>query len=133
MSFINEAFDRVCKEADAEGVRFVSLYERTNQYGGSEEGGRYRADIWLIKTMRFSSLDDAKAASDRIAVLCLTLTNEAAEQWADGVEPDYLGEPDGSSDYFVAIERVAGSREYRDSGNRFLPGDSRDSLETTQT
>lgn len=127
MSFINEAFDRVCKEAEASEDRFVSLYERTNQYGGPEEGGWYRADVWLIKTMRFSSLSAAKAASDRIAVLCLSLTDEAAKQWSArcsreidwcddrGLEADYLGEPDGPSDYFVAIETVAGSREYRDS------------------
>jgi hypothetical protein len=123
--FIGAAFDKVCNAAEAASDRFVSLYERTCQYGGPEEGGWWRRDVRLVKTMRFSSQAAADAARTRIDRLANELSQESQRRYAEHcrrecewceermLDADYLGEPDGPEEYFVVVEEVAGGSEYR--------------------
>lgn len=123
--FVQAAFDKVCQRSETANDRFVSLYEKTFEYGGPEEGGWWRRDVRLLKTMRFSSQAAADAAYRRIDALAKELSAESKRRWAEhcarevewceerNLDADYLGEPDGDSHYFVLIEPVAGGAEYR--------------------
>lgn len=119
-SYMNAAFDVVagCKDCTE---RSVSLYERTSKYGGPEEGGWWRHDVVLVKTMRVPSQSAADAAYKRICNLAKAMADDAKQRWSErcssevdwcearGLDADFLPEPDGPSDFFVVIEDTAGS------------------------
>lgn len=123
--FIKAAFDKVCREAESAEERFVSLYERTCKYGGPEEGGWWRHDVVLVSTAKFPTLEVAERVAKKIEDTAKSMSDESRRRYSErcsrecdwceerGLDADYLGEPDGPSEYFVAVEEVAGSKAYR--------------------
>jgi hypothetical protein len=124
-SFFSAAFDEVCLKAENAEETFVSLYERTCEYGGPEEGGWWRHDMVLLKSAKFPSQSTAEQVALAVAVRAEQMSAEARRAWAErmgrecdwcderSLDADYLPEPDGPSEYTVVIEKVAGSRAYR--------------------
>lgn len=125
MGFLHAAFDEVCRKAENADETFVSLYERTCEYGGPEEGGWWRHDMVLLKTAKFPTQAVAERVAAQVASRASQMSAESKRAWAErcsrevdwcderGLDADYLPEPDGPSEFEVVIEKVAGSRAYR--------------------
>ena len=119
---IEAAFHQVCDQAKVASGFYVSLYSNRPFYGGPEEGGWWGSDVILEAYQRFDTAEAAQAAREKVEALAKELTNEAKRkfgkqclkemQWCDsrGVDYDYLPEPDGEENYFVAIEEQPGEQ-----------------------
>lgn len=113
--YLQSAFDAVCKEAKQASGWYVALVERSSRYGGPEEGGWWTTDTHILAYQYYSTEEQAKAAKDAVEKLAEELKTEARKEfgnqclremdWCEerGLEPDYLPEPDGPSDYFVMM------------------------------
>lgn len=129
-SFIREAFESICKKARESDVWYVCLMESIPFYGGPEEGGWWGEDRALIEYQVFASERLAKHAAEQIEKLAEKLSAERRRSYGEhmqrsvewleerGLEPSYLPEPDGPSEYYVMITQELpppfdrGSRRY---------------------
>lgn len=124
MSFFQEAFDEVCKEAKEPKGSYVCLMEQVQRYIGPEEGGTYANDNILIAYQWFDTEEAAEAAKEAIEKLAEELTNNdrrehgrhclESMEWLDarGLDADYLPEPDGPSEYYVMVSSGVPSNSY---------------------
>jgi len=130
MSYINEAFSIVCANAihlDPGTQWYVSLYERTQEYGGPEEGGWYINAETLVAYQEVPSKPEAERIAEQVKQLAERLSDEATREhanrcaaqceWLDarGLDSDWLPEPDGPTEYVVYIENRPGENSYRGS------------------
>lgn len=124
-SYVQYAFDAVCEEAETAEGAFLTLYESVPFYGGPEEGGWWGSDCIIAAYQRFSTREQAEAAKGKVDELAQRLKADAKRDYGNqcrdeldwleerGLEPDFLPEPDGPSDFFVVIESELGSHESR--------------------
>jgi len=118
---IADAFHEVCDQATLRAERYVTLYRKTTYYGGPEEGGWWGHDNELVATQMFPTEEQAEEAKERVEELAQKQTREAQMahsramadscDWLDqrGLDADFLPEPDGPDEYFVAVEEQPGS------------------------
>ena len=124
---MKDAFDKICSGAKGAERKYVSLYEKVPFYGGPEEGGWWGESVHLVASEFFYSEREASAALAAVKALADRGTEEAREAWgkrcvseldwleARGLDPDYLPETDGHSNFFAAVEASPGSLERADS------------------
>lgn len=115
MPYLQEAFSRVCSEAKQPEGHYVTLMERVPRYGGNAEGGWWTSDTHIVAYQWFSTREQAEAARDAIMVLAAQLTEESRMSYGDyclrqmemldarGLEPDFLPEDDGPSEFYVLV------------------------------
>jgi hypothetical protein len=127
MSYLNEAFHRVCDQAKEPETWYVSLIETVPYYGGPEEGGWYGHDTVVVAYQAFPSEEAAEAAAKQVRKLAKKMDQEARREhgqqclremdWLDarGLDADFLPEPDGPSEYSVMVSEgiPSGSRGCR--------------------
>lgn len=118
---IKEAFFSVCEDAKPAVSSYVSLYVRVPYYGGPEEGGWWGEDHHLVAYKHCNTPDRAKAVRRDVTALAEELSSDARREfgeqclremaWLDarGLDADYLPEPDGEVEYYVAEEKSPGS------------------------
>lgn len=119
---MDKEFYEICKNASPAGKYYVSLYAKSQYYGGHEEGGWWGTDIHLVASQEFSTLASAEVALEQIQTLAKQRTDDERDRygkrcieqlaWLDerGLDADYL--PDEAPDtYFVVVEERVGSRE----------------------
>lgn len=125
MSYIQSAFEAVCKSAlQAEDV-YVCLMERSSFYGGPEEGGWWGEDVALVAHQQFDTREQAEAAREDVETLAEELEAEARKSFGDqclremdwcearGLEADWLPEPDGPSEFTVCVVTDGLPQSYR--------------------
>ena len=124
MSFIEEAYQQVCDDAEkAEGC-WVSLYCDAPFYGGPEEGGWWGNDTVLVESKHFASKAQAEAVKAKVEETAKLLTKDAMQAhgqlcasqldscgWDGELAQSRYGEVDGPSEYFVIIEQVSGANQ----------------------
>ena len=120
---LRDAFFTACKDATPAASWFVSLYVNNPYYGGPEEGGWWGSDTSLVATQEYSTEADAHLAKLHVEKLAEQATDDATRaygerclaecEWLDarGLDDNFLPEVDGSTEYWVAVEERAGSRE----------------------
>lgn len=118
---IKEAFFEACDDAKAPEGSYVSLYRKSQYYGGPEEGGWYGTDCTILAYKYYPTEEAAAAALEQVEKLAQEKTQEAkmvyGEQclremdWLEsrGLDSDYLREPDGPDEFYVLIESTPGS------------------------
>lgn len=114
-TYLQDAFDHVCKEAKKAGGFYVSLMENVPYYGGPEEGGWWGSDTRLVAYQYFTTEEAAEAAKDKVEELAAELSAQARRNFGEqclreldwlearGLDADYLPEPDGESEFFVTV------------------------------
>ena len=122
---IQEAFFDVCRDAKPAESHYVSLYASVPYYGGPEEGGWWGSDTVLIAYECFDTEEAADAAEAKVKELAEQLSQQSKREfgeqclremeWLDarGLDADYLPEPDGETNYYVAREASPGSQVSR--------------------
>jgi hypothetical protein len=127
MSYLNQAFHKICSEAKPARSFHVSLYARVPFYGGPEEGGWWGHDTLLQASQRFDSEEAAEAAKAAVEKFAEELNEQEKKdfgdqclremEWLDarGLDADFLPEPDGETTYYVTIENTPGESTHRDS------------------
>lgn len=128
-SYLQEAFNQVCKEAKQPECWYVVLMESTRVYAGPWEGGTWVTDTFIVAYQEFPSEKLASHAAWEIEKLASELQNQARAshgeyclrtmEWLDarGLDADFLPEPDGPSEYYVRVceelpVESRGPREY---------------------
>lgn len=125
-TYLQDAFDAVCKDAKPAEGWYVSLMETVPYYGGPEEGGWWGSDTHIVAYQFFPTEEQAQAATTKVQRLAEELQDEARKsfgehclremEWLDarGLDADYLPEPDGESKFYVLVSRglPEESREY---------------------
>ena len=115
MSYLQAAFEALCKEAKGPEIWYVVLTESNQAYGGPEEGGWWYTRSETVAFQEFATEELAQAACDKVRELAEELQADARRQhgesmlasmeWleARGLEADYLPEPDGAEEYHVSV------------------------------
>lgn len=124
MTYIKEAWEQICKDAQEPDGVWLTMYCDYPFYGGPEEGGWWGTDCVLQETMYFQFENDANGTKEIVQKRAEEL-NELAKrrfgdrclqelEWLDarGLDSDYLPEPDGEEKYFVVVEKQRGSFEH---------------------
>jgi hypothetical protein len=129
MSFIQEAFNKVCTEAKQAETWYVVLMTSAPFYIGPEEGGTWGRDTIVEAYQAFQTEEGAEAAAEAVRKLAEEMTAEertaygkqclAEMEWLDarGLDADYLRESDGPEEYYVMVtqglpENSYGCRHY---------------------
>lgn len=114
-TYIQEAFERVLRDATAAETWYVALVEDRPYYGGPEEGGWWGHDTDVVAYQEFASEALARAAADAVEALAVELERDARQahgeqcrrelDWLDarGLDADYLPEPDGPATFRVIV------------------------------
>ncbi len=124
MSYMQSAFEQVCKDAKpAEGF-YVTLMCESQRYGGPEEGGWPIVNTHVVAYQHFSTEEAANAAKTAVEKLARELQEQAQKahgdyclqsmEWLDerGLDADFLPEPDGPDTFFVVMSEGI-PEEYR--------------------
>lgn len=123
-SYLQSAFDAVCKEAKKPEGFYVVLMERAPFYGGPEEGGWWGSDRIVTAYQHFTTEEAANAAKDQVEKLAKELSEESKKEFgkqclremnwleARGLEADFLREPDGDSEYYVVVTEELPQNNY---------------------
>jgi hypothetical protein len=118
-SYIREAFNKICEQARQTESWFVNLCESSPYYGGPEEGGWWGHDTHVVAYQEFPSEELAEAAKEQVLKLAKELQEESRREYGEyclrsmewlearELDADYLPEPDGPSEYYVAVTRGA--------------------------
>ncbi len=61
MSYLQSAFEAVCKEAKPATGSYVCLMEESQRYGGPEEGGWWTTDVTLVAYQWCATEEEADA------------------------------------------------------------------------
>jgi hypothetical protein len=129
MTYINEAFNQVCKTAQKAEGSFVTLMESIPFYGGPEEGGWWGHDEHIIAYQHFTTLEQAESAKAQVELLAVEMNKQSKREYGDkclrdiewlearGLDADFLPEVDGESKFFIIVseglpEETRGSRHY---------------------
>jgi hypothetical protein len=128
-TFIQQAFEEVCKRAKpAEGF-YVTLMETCPFYAGPWEGGTWGEDHNIVAYQWFATKEQAEAAEAAVEKLARELSEEERKNYGDqclremewldarGLDADFLPEPDGPSKFYVMVseglpEESRGCRHY---------------------
>ena len=115
MSFLQQAFEVSIEGVERPEQWFLCLIESRQVYGGPEEGGWWITDSDCIAYREYPTREMAEAAMASVERLAGELEAEARSahgehcllttEWLDarGLDADFLPEPDGPSEYHVAI------------------------------
>ena len=129
MTYIQEAFNKICNEAKQAEGWYVSLMEEVPFFGGPEEGGWFGKDTVLHAYQWFPTEEQAEAAKHEVSKLAKELEAESRRAFGEqclcemelcdrlGVDADWLPEPDGESKFYVTLteglpEETMGCRQY---------------------
>ena len=124
MSHVKAAFEKVCKDAKQTEQWFVVLMERVPYYGGPEEGGWWGTDSAPAAYQQFPSKDQAEAAAEAARAMATELQTESRKrfgeqclretEWCEerGLDPDWLTEPAGETEYYVIVSREVPQPSY---------------------
>lgn len=127
MSYIEDAFNQVCEDAEPTKSAYVSLYVSSPFYGGPEEGGWWGRDVSLVSTFHCMTMEKADAVLEKVKELAKELSEKAKQDFytqcrneldaADrrGIDYDSLREVDGEETYFVVKEEIQGEQSSRGS------------------
>lgn len=114
-SFIQAAFEAVCKEAKPAEGSYVVLMESIRRYLGPWEGGTWGNDEVIVAYHWFPTEEEAEAARKEVEKLARELSEESRKEFGErclremewcearGLDADYLPEPDGDSEFFVVV------------------------------
>jgi hypothetical protein len=115
MSYLQAAFDEVCRNAKVAEGWYVSLMCSESYYGGPEEGGWWGTNRHVVAYQYFSTEEAANAACEEVKKLARKLEEDSRKsygqqclaemEWLDNhdLEADYLSEPDGPESYYVSV------------------------------
>ncbi len=115
MSFIKQAFEKVCDESIEYGEWYVSLVEDIPYYGGPEEGGWWGRDSIVLAFQVYPTEELADQAAAGVLKLAKELEQEARKSYGEqclretewlearGLDDSFLPEPDGPSEYRVCV------------------------------
>jgi hypothetical protein len=122
--YVQEAFHRYCRKARPPRRHFVCLMERRPYYGGPEEGGWWGSDSILVAFQEFPSKRLAVEAEKAVEKLAYEMSQKSRTEfgkqclremeWLEerGLEPDFLPEPDGESQFYVMVTREIPENHY---------------------
>lgn len=126
-TYIQAAYQSLCKDAKHPERVWVSLYQSVPFYGGPEEGGWWGRDSELLESQMFTDRATAEQVRDKVQEAAEDMKKAAKRSYGDqcrrecdwlearGLDDDFLPEPDGPTDYFVVVEDQHGSREAKES------------------
>lgn len=118
---IKEAFFSVCEDAKPAVSSYVSLYVVVPYYGGPEEGGWWGQDHRIVAYKHCDTPERASAVRRDVRAFAAELSDRAKREFGDrclremewldarGLDADWLPEPDGEVEYYVAEEESPGS------------------------
>jgi len=121
------AFFEICDNPTPPDNVCVSLYRQDPFYGGPEEGGWWGNDTSLVAYQKFVTREEAEARKAEIQLLVEKLNKEAKRNFGDqcrqelewcearNLDPEFLGEVDGETHFFVCLEDTPGSQNSRGS------------------
>lgn len=124
MSYLQSAFDAVCKNAKQPEGNYVCLVEEYQRYGGPEEGGWYATVTQLVAYEWCATAEEAEAKRAAIEELAKELQADARRAHGDqcnreldwlearGLDADWLPEPDGPSEYRVIVADQLPTNDY---------------------
>jgi hypothetical protein len=124
VSYLQAAFDEVCKEAKTTKGWYVNLMCNESYYGGPEEGGWWGTNTSVVAYQYFSTEEAAQAACEEVKKLAKKLEDDARKaygrqclaemDWLDdrGLDANYLPEPDGPESYHVCISQEIPGASY---------------------
>lgn len=113
--FLQQAFDSVLNSSKKPEQWFVALIESAQLYGGPEEGGWWYTANQVVAYQEFPEESKAEEAKKKIETLAEELKQQAQKahgesmlaslDWleARGLEPDFLPEPDGPTNYWIYV------------------------------
>lgn len=116
MSYLQSAFNQVCKEAKQASTYYVCLVETYQAYGGPEEGGWWYNVNTLVAYQEFPSEESANEAREKVEQLAKDLEEEASREYGEyclrscewlearGLDADFFPEPDGPTRYHVFVD-----------------------------
>lgn len=126
MSFLQQAFELVIKEAQVPERWFVCLVENAPYYGGPEEGGWYGSDMIVQAFKEYPSEVLAEEAAEQVRVMAEELTAQSKQEYGEhcvrqcdwlearGLDADWLPEDDGPSEYRVIVTSKVPENRYGD-------------------
>ena len=115
MSYIEEAFKEICKDAQAPKTWYVALCVNERRYGGAEEGGWWYDHAEVLEYQAFPDEATAWAVRCKVEERAAELSKDAERrqgeaalrsmEWleARGLDADYLPEMNGPEEYFVSV------------------------------
>jgi hypothetical protein len=125
MSHLEDAFYEVCSEATPPERMYVSLYCRSQAYGGPEEGGWWRTIVTLEASQYCQTREQAEAILKEVRRVAIRATADAKAahgdmcnrqlescDWDSEAAQSTYGEVDGPDEYSVCVEERGGSKEY---------------------
>lgn len=128
MSYIQQAFNLVCENAQEAESWFVVLMERCPFFVSPAEGGTWSSDSIVVAYQEFVSEKLARQAAKKAERLAKELQQQAQQEygehclrtmeWLDqrGLDADFLPEPDGPSEYFICVTDEIPQNQY---GSRY--------------
>jgi hypothetical protein len=128
-TYLQEAFNQICKESVKPQGFYVSLMENVPFYGGPEEGGWWGHDTRIVAYQRFPSLEQAEIAKVQVEAYAVEINSQALKEYgnqciretewleARGLDDSFFPEPDGESHFYVVVseglpEETTGDRHY---------------------
>lgn len=126
MSYIQEAFNKICTDNQKANTHYVCLMESVPFYGGPEEGGWWGSDNILIAYKEYPTEELAYEAKEAVLKLAQELNDtekkryhqQCADQcdWLEqrSLDADYLPENDGPSEYYVTVEESIPQNRFGD-------------------
>lgn len=114
-NYLQQAFNTVCKNAKPANGCYVVLMERSQYYGGPEEGGWWGTDNNVVAYNWVETEEEANALKVKIEQFAEELSQEARKEYgkqclresewleARGLDDSFLPEPDGPAEYYVTI------------------------------
>ena len=112
---IQDAFNQVCKNAKQAQGFYVCLMQKTQRYGGPEEGGWWTNDRIVVAYQYFTTEEQASAAKEQVEKLAEEMTQDEKRLYGEhclrqmefldarGLDADYLPENDGPEEFYVTV------------------------------
>lgn len=117
MSYLQQAFNTVLKNAKPSETWYVTLMEESQFYGGPQEGGWWGYDSRIVASQEFPSEKEARSAAEAVEKFATELDAEARKSFgkqclretawleARGLDDDFLPEVDGPDKYEVIVSQ----------------------------
>lgn len=123
-TYLKQAFDITLPDAEEREPWYVCLMEDCPFYGGPEEGGWWSSDTFCVAAKQCHNKKQAERYAKQVKALAEDMTNDSRVQFGEhclqtlawleerGLEPDFLPEPDGESQFYVTISKGIPEPEY---------------------